>query len=589
MGSIRFVSVLALFVVMLDVGLAAQDPVQMWGDFFHYIRIARFDLAKAYGQAILQGPADPVTLFELSNKAPQDYQLLVRASDNIYDEQLAQLARKVIDLIEQGRQARRSDAAVIMQEIDRLLTGTDRAVALALRRLQDSGEYAVPLLLDAIGDPTRRGSLDRLLQALTMMGGPAIRPLCVAIQASNPAVRVEVVRSMGRIGSFEVVPYLKYTAENDPVDEIRNVAGAGIRNVDPSSQGQSAARLFYRLALQYYQQSALVAGQDAHMNMWFWDRQGQRLVRRPVDGRYFYELMAMRACEWAVRSDPGYGDAFSLWAAAFLKAGSKGLPLPDFLTYGRAGPVTYATALGPRFLIDALSRALTDRDSAVALGALEGLVNTAGPGSVLMAVGANQPVLEALRSEDPAVRTTAALAIAHAGPKGLDIGFAIEALGAAVSSSIDPNLAGDSTEKDYAVRALQALLMICERQDPSNDLSTIQQSLFEAVSKGDDIIRSLACKVLAYIPTEQAQTALALEGLDGKNSIDLRVTALESLGLSARLHGQLLKGNLIEQLLDVIVCLDQHEDLRTAASLAVGSLGLDSPRLKDIILAGAMD
>jgi len=566
---------------------ATFDPAQAWADLLHYIRIARYDLAKAYGQSLIDGNVDPVALFEWSARSPQDYQLLQRASQNMYDKELAQIADRLIALIEQGRQARRSDPQVISQEIERLLGPSERGNAIALQRLRDSGEYAVPFILDAMAEPTRRTYIDRLVQALANIGGAAVRPLCVAIRAADPAVRVEVVRALGRIGSSEVLPFLKYVAENDRVDEIRAVAAAGIRQVDPSASAQSAASLFYRLAMQYYQQP----GSSGTVNMWFWDPNSQSLVRRPVDGRQFNDLMSMRCCEWTLRADASYADAVSLWAAAFMRAQSYGIPLPGYLPYADAGPLVHATATGPRYLQQVLALALKDGNKALAIDALEGLMANAGPRSILLPVGSVQPVVEALRWQDPQVRTMAAIAIANAGPRGPfnAAQIVVENLSAAIASVADPNAAPDPNKEGYAIRSLEAMLAIASRAEGTYDLLPSQQALITATQTGPASIRALACHVLAHIPTAQAQQALASQGLRAENDLDLRVTALEALALSAKNGGCLLEGQMVEGLLSLVRSNQTQPDLRLAAASALGSLDLPSTTVKDLILAGSVD
>ena len=44
-----------------------------WNDFLHYTKIGRFDLAKGYAKAVLQGNPDPAELFKLVEENQQGY------------------------------------------------------------------------------------------------------------------------------------------------------------------------------------------------------------------------------------------------------------------------------------------------------------------------------------------------------------------------------------------------------------------------------------------------------------------------------------------------------------------------------------
>jgi hypothetical protein len=74
-------------------------------------------------------------------------------------------------------------------------------------------------------------------------------------------------------------------------------------------------------------------------------------------------------------------------------------------------------AAGPRYAHLVLQRGVHDRDSAVALGAIEGLRVTAGPSSLVGTEDYKQPLVQALAFPDLVVRIRAALALGAALPK----------------------------------------------------------------------------------------------------------------------------------------------------------------------------
>lgn len=570
--------------------LAQQRTVaDDWNDFLHYTKIGRFDLAKGYAQAILESDPDPVALLELSQANPQGYELAMRVVDTARDEELASLTKQLLDVIEQGRFERRSNPHVIVEEIERLST-TIRGKANAIARLRNSGEYAIPFMLDAIADPDRRDELDNLLDALPQIGRNAIRPLAAALQMRNESVKAEVIRALGQIGYPQALPYLKYVVENDKSVELRDLAAQGIRRIDPRMRNASAAAMFFQLAEKYYYHDESLAPQagPAFANIWFWDPDARRLFREEVDRAYFHELMAMRCCEWSLKADDQFGLSIGLWLAAFFKAEATGLPMPGYFGEQHASALTYAKTAGPEYLQQTLLRGLNDRNAAVALGAAEALATNAGENSLLYTVGPAQPMLQALSFADRAVRYTAAIAIANAGPRKAfnESRLVVENLAEALALS-PKAVAGDWTAEraqEYALRAVEALLKVGVSRNPVIDLSLAQSALIDATRAQNRDLKVLAAQTLAYLNSPDAQRAIAEMALSDEYEVDVRIEAFASLANSAKLHGSLLPDPTINRIYELTGSDETEPDLRAAAAAAYGALNLPSQKVKDLIL-----
>ncbi len=331
----------------------AQSLEENWNDFLHYTKIGRLDLAKGYAQAVLESDPDPLEMLLLSKENPQGYAVLLRVIDTAPDAELVELSGKILGIIEQGRFIRRSDPRIITEEIRRL-SGTARGRLAAVKRLKNAGEYAIIYMLDAMMDNSRKEELPNIIWALPQIGREAIRPLVTALQTENLALKAEIIRALGRIGYPQALAYLKYTTENEDSTELRKLAKRSIRQIDPAVLKIPAAELFYQLAEKYYYHAqSLAPAEDADFaNIWFWDSETRRLVREKVDKSYFNELMAMRACEWALKADAGFGKAIGLWLVAYCKAESTGLAMPGYFGAGHADMMTYATTAGPLRLLD---------------------------------------------------------------------------------------------------------------------------------------------------------------------------------------------------------------------------------------------
>ncbi|HOT72900.1 MAG TPA: HEAT repeat domain-containing protein [Anaerohalosphaeraceae bacterium] len=557
-----------------------------WNDFLHYTLIGRFDLAQGFGQRLLDSKPDPLLLLELSEENPRGYELLLKVqADN---DQLREIAEGILKVIEEGRYLRRTDPKIILAEIARLNT-TIRGKIAAQERLKNAGEYAVPFLLSVLEDSSRREEFANIVQTLPMLGRSAIRPLTAALQTPHAAVKAEIIEALGAIGYFEPLPYLKYTAEKEESSPLREAALAAIARIDSSAQQIPAAELFFQLAEKYYNREDSVApsSEFSFANIWFWDAEQQMLSRVEVSREYFYELMAMRCCEWALKADAGLGKAIGLWLAAYFRAESYGIPMPAYFGEGHASAMTYAVTAGPEYLMQALSRALKNREAYVALQVVEALAVNAGSQALLTRIGLEMPLADALQFEDPRVRYSAAIALGQAGPvegfagNELIVPILVEAL-LKKAEGMDETLA-----ERYSMRAMQTLEQLAVSGNQAVDLSVALDGLIEMTRSGAEAMRISAGRVLAYLSSPQAQRAIVEMAMEESNSMEVRTAAFASLAESAKRNGNLLLSEQIESLYQLVQSRQADAVLRQAAAGAFGALNLPSQRVKDLILEQA--
>jgi len=583
-------AVLIFLLIFCFVGNCTADKLETdWNDFLHYVKIGRLDLAKGYGSAVIQANPDPVKILDLSEQNAQGYQILIRVTQTSSDTELVELCRKILDMVEEGKFIRRADPKVILAEIKRL-SGTSRGQLAAVKRLRNAGEYAVPFMLEALADDSRKQEWPNVIWALPQIGRDAIRPLAAAMQTTDVGIKAEIIKALGKIGYSQSLAYLKFVVEKDSSSELRVASEQSILQIDPAALKQSAALLFYRLGESYYYhaQSLAPAEDTALSNIWFWDPQSRRLFREQVDSAYFYELMTMRCCEWALKADPAAGEAIALWLAAFFKAESTGLDMPGYFQKGHADAFVYATTAGPEYLHLALARALADGDSYVALGCIESLGTVAGEKSVMYQVGAVSPLLKAMSFNNKAVRYSAAIAVAAAGPqqdfaeKKLVAQLLAQALVEPESKQTDQLNAW--VKQDYPLRSVLAMLKLAQSRNPVIDLAGARLALIEAAKGKDPQIRTLAAQVLAYLPGTEAQKAIAAMSLNPNNSMDIRLSAFDALVLSAKLNANQLDSGLIDSVYSLVSDKDADPKLRSAAAGAFGALNLPSEKVKNLIL-----
>ena len=355
----------------------------------------------------------------------------------------------------------------------------------------------------------------------------------------------------------------------------------------------SAAQLFYQLAERYYYHAeSLAPAEDADFaNIWFWDSAGQRLVREKVDKKYFNELMVMRACEWSLRAEPGFGWAIGLWQAAYFRAESAGVGIPDYFGPGHADASVYATTAGAEYLHQALARAVKDKDAYVALGTIEALATTAGEKSLFYRLGTAQPLLQALSFNSRAVRYSAAIAIAAAGPTENfpESKLVTEILARALAETDeqtdeDIDLTNKWVSESYAVRSAEVMLKLAQTRNPVLDLSAAQSALINATKDKRAEIQILAGRILAHLKTPDAQRSIAAMALAETNAKDVRISAFNSLALSAKLNANLLDNGVLDAIYSLVGSKDIDPELRSAAAAAYGAFNLPSQKVKDLIL-----
>jgi len=399
-------------------------------DGWHYAAIGRFDLAKAHFEALIKENPDPVALLELANYNPNRQAILLQLADR---PDIGKTARAVLDLLKEGEFRLRTDPQQIIRNI-RKLAGTARQRLEALPKLKRSGEWAVPFMLDILLDPQQKKLHAHVISALPEIGKPAVTPLCISLAMKNEAVKVFVIRALGKIGYPHAVPYLQRLVEDpNASDQVKREAALAIRAIEEASGRKfkgSAAQLFADLAeAYYYDRGSLMAEPDAPVaNVWYW--KDGHLTALQVPPIIYNEIMALRCCETALQLKPDFPEAIALWLAtnfrreAQLGVGDIESDQPDPATtkdptrprkYPRA--VYFARVAGPRYNHMVLARGLKDGDLAVILGSLAALRETAGASSLIGSEDYKQPLVKALTFPNLVVRIKAALALGNALPK----------------------------------------------------------------------------------------------------------------------------------------------------------------------------
>lgn len=390
-------------------------------NFWHYGKIARYDLATAEAEKILAANADPqsvlVALEQVSSERQDSLDEWLLRWQGV--DQMRDVATKVNAVVADGYRARRSSPEFIKEQISRLFVN-DRAYSLAMPRLRESGELTVPFMVDLLRDPTKKSSAPTIRRALRDLGRLGLHPLVAATEMQDWDTLNVLIATLGDMGYDMAAPYISRVIESaEAPAATKAVAAEALAKL--GAVQTKASDGFFAIGQKFYDnQSSITADtRFPQANIWRWDSTANTLVRTQVPHAIFNDIMAMRSSEHTLKLGGAHSDdALSLWLAANYK---READLPEGQT-DATRPESYppghywGVEAGSRYLNAALARALKDRNSAVAYRVIRSLQEIVGQ-SNLFVDQSSRPLINAMQYQDRKVRFEAAFALAGALPQ----------------------------------------------------------------------------------------------------------------------------------------------------------------------------
>jgi HEAT repeat protein len=422
MRSMNALVLCAVLAVLPTVCLAQDSDLEtQWNDFIHYIKIAQPDMVQSFGKAILDSRSRDSEVYTLASQTDGIEQLLDSAANMNTD--LESLISDLRVRIDDGYLELRSDPDSILRSIDALTGQGARAHANATQRLIESGEYAVPLMVQRLSDDETSEDLkSAIIEVFPQIGKDAVRPLSVALQTEETWLQEVFADALGEIGYPMAVPRLRELRDTkDLLPRTQMIVeNAIIKCAGESALDKPLTELFFELGVQYYdmEDSLLPDGRYPLANVWHWDTASQ-LQFRKVPHEIFCDVYAMRNARLALSYDGDNYPAVTLWLAADIR---KEADLPAGETdplRGETQPAAafYIAASGAQYAQEVLQIALEDYDSRVAVAAIDALAMVAGDKNLLLTTSEGaQPLVEALTYPDRHVRFRAGCALANALP-----------------------------------------------------------------------------------------------------------------------------------------------------------------------------
>ena len=230
------------------------------------------------------------------------------------------VGKRLIDLAAMGRRERRNDPDAIRALVIELDTDDVIARTRATRTLAAAhGEYAVPVMVHALGDESDADRRVIVMQALTQMGSDVVLPLVAALDAPDAFMRRNVALTLGYITDPRANAALSALATTDPEQSVRGAAAEALERCGGSTD---AAGQYLSLGDAYYVESdtVLMPHQVSDV-VWNWVDGG--LVSTSVPSFLYAPEMARRAYYDALAVDAGSTRALAGIARSTVTATSR--------------------------------------------------------------------------------------------------------------------------------------------------------------------------------------------------------------------------------------------------------------------------
>ena len=447
-------------------------------NFWHFSKIAKYDLAAAEAQKIVDpatSPAEVLSAFQ-SVAAERNDDLFETLYRWMNVDPMKDPVQKIVAKLKEGQLTHITDPAIIKKAIARLSVN-ERAFEMALAELRDSGEFAVPIMVDTLRDPAQKNLRSQTRRALVRLGRGVLNPLVAVLESKDHDTLITVMGIVSEIGYPAAAPYIArvYASKDAGMDEVKAAAARALTVLGVDAQSQKPADLFYDLGEKFYYNNASIVPDnrfpDAHI--WSWD-DAKGLTYKDVPSPIFNEIMSKRCAEYALKLDPSRADVVALWLAAENKREAE---IPEGKTDPtHEGPDAhfYNVALGTQYCNAVLSRSLKDRTAPVALKVVKSLQEIIGQSNMFQGGNADgkEPIVAALQFPDRLVRFEAAITLGSALPQQPFAGqeWVVPTLAEAVNNSSKANIVIVAPDLN-AANAMKESLKDAVRADTASDAS----------------------------------------------------------------------------------------------------------------------
>lgn len=405
---------------------------QLVKDFIHYVRIDRADLASQFGAALLAKVEAPYgTAAEGKGLTLEAFVGFVDASGEMArfedatirgqrSSTLADVSSKLARAYDAGKLAMARNVDSIQAAIGQL-TGSQRARLLARERLVAAGEYATPLLVQAIERGGDLSKLAEIKQVLLDLGRQSVAPLAAALPGLPAASQETVLSVLAQIPSAASVPVVADMVNTGKTDSVKAAAAKAVAALTSKGDAAMTSSARYAALADAYakkQDSLIAFPRDAMQPIWSYTSQ-TGLVATPVKTEVYFQTMAMKTAEAALKADGTNVGALTTWLASNLQ---RELDTPKEYKHpiygeGKRDAMYYAVAAGPAAGQRILAKALDSKNTPLARKAIAAIEKTGGSATLTAEVDGRRPLLNALMYPSRRVQAEAALVLAQSQPQ----------------------------------------------------------------------------------------------------------------------------------------------------------------------------
>lgn len=398
-------SLLAAVVALVVGGSAvAQSDLQ---EAVIKLRVGEKEEAATMLREILQSDPSNEQAHDLYQSISQDEWFLLMSTQG----EIQKIAQSILERAKVGRAERSRDEDTIAGLV---ATATDDSNDYGTRQaainslVADHGEFAVPALVQILGDPDNPNGQIHAINVLAQLHAVAVLPLIETLKSDNELLVQNAAATLLMINDSRATPMMAHLA-NDDRENVRTIASKFVKK---AGVDKDALSLMVDQAVRYLN-GIVPAGGFSDV---VWQLEGDQLVAKDVPALLYPSELAKSVAGDAVRIAPSSKQARTWLAAANLAQAElidNSIAAGDEST-AEMGPIAEelriaALATGTDALRGALDAGV-DRDmSPVAIGAIHALADAEN----MDAIG-DSSLLAALNSSNKQIKYAAAEAIVTA-------------------------------------------------------------------------------------------------------------------------------------------------------------------------------
>ncbi|MHB8952270.1 MAG: HEAT repeat domain-containing protein [Pirellulaceae bacterium] len=257
-------------------------PEQWLQDIRALIELNRPQLAKEYLASFSESLPPAAELAKLQARFGSALFMQLSSLESLQPE-----GGNVAKAVMQAADAQRRDGQRLTDLVNRLGDPQAGVRRLATADLVQAGPLAVPILIQALADPTRAGIQSAVIRTLQAIGSSAVDPLIVTLEARDPNLVVAAMRVLGSLKARKAIPFLMAPAWAEDSDAaVREAAGKALEEIVGSIPTQHESSVFLT---QQLDSSLAVAGtipgtvdEQSQVTLWVWDAEQQIPIERTL-------------------------------------------------------------------------------------------------------------------------------------------------------------------------------------------------------------------------------------------------------------------------------------------------------------------